>query len=197
MKALRTLTGAAGLVGVILAIPVFVVGAGLLAWSIGGDAELPTVRVETDANAFVARDIDGLWDSDQYRFTDADRAFLSIDGAEPLFVGVGPAGDVEAFLDSGESPGDQTFWVYASSDPTEIVDWNLATGNWAAVIMNADGTDGIDATVSGALPAGPIRLAGGILVSVGFVIGAIGSLVLAAAWSGRDRRAVAGAPATA
>ena len=189
MRIVRVLAGLAGLVGVILAIPVFVAGTGLLWWSTDGGAELPTVTVRTDARAFVATDIDAVWSDTDYPIPRVERAALSVDGDGPLFVGIGPSGDVDRFIDGDGAPVDQDFWVYMSDGAAAGVDWDLEPGRWSAVVMNPDGSAGVDAEIRAVLPAAPIRTAGAILAVVGLVIGAIASLVMAAAWGGgRTRR---------
>jgi hypothetical protein len=89
------------------------------------------------------------------------------DGAKPLFIGIGPAADVDQYLasvahkeltdlDSGHGtvvggrerpapPAAQRFWV-ATGERT--VRWELQSGDWRAVVMNADGTTGVTADVS-------------------------------------------------
>ena len=70
------------------------------------------------------------------------------------------------------------------------------SGRWAAVVMNADGSPGVDATVSASIPAAPLRIAGIILAILGLGIGSTGAILIAAAWGGRNGRTVAPAPAT-
>jgi hypothetical protein len=90
---------------------------------------------------------------------------------KPLFVGIAPEADVERFLGgvthdevedidyepfSGEylhttgtlparAPTEETFWVAAGDH--ELV-WRLETGTWSVVVMNADGSRGVDADLS-------------------------------------------------
>ncbi len=198
MKVVRAMAGVAGLLAVILAIPVFVTGTGLLWWTADGVAELPTVAVRTDARAFVAGDIATVWSETEFRVPRVSHATLTVDGDEPLFVGIGPAGQVERFVATGLNPHQADFWAYSSDGTATEIGWDLEPGSWSAVVMNADGSPGVEADVRATLPTSPIRLAGGILAGVGLVIGAVGSLMLTAAWGGGRRgTTAAGAPATA
>ncbi len=198
MKVVRVMAGAAGLLAVILAIPVFVTGTGLLWWTADGVAELPTVAARTDARAYVASDIATLWSETEFRVPRVGHAALTVDGDGPLFVGIGPAGQVERFVASGANPHQADFWAYSSDGADTEIRWDLEPGRWAVVVMNPDGSPGVEADVRATLPTSPIRLAGGILTGVGLMIGAIGSLMMTAAWGGsRGRATAAGAPATA
>ena len=95
-------------------------------------------------------------------------AARSVDGGE-LFVGVGDRASVDAYLEGvsiaeaqeleypgGElvvrdlpgraeptPPADQTFWV-ASADDEGVAEWKLGEGDWSVVVMNADGSAGVD-----------------------------------------------------
>ena len=141
-------------------------------WS---DQELATVRVRADAA-----------------------------GERELFVGIGPEADVEAFLadvphdeivDIGEGsgdieyrsenaqgrsrpdpPADQAFWVaQANGVGTQTVTWDIEPGEWAIVVMHADGSRPVAADVElGARidVLGPIAVGLGIGGALLLVIGA-------------------------
>jgi hypothetical protein len=93
----------------------------------------------------------------------------------PLFVGLARQADVERYLTGvgndvvtdfdlspfdpsyqrqeggapATPPGEQTFWAVADSGTgTNELVWNVAPGDWAIVVMNADGSAGVDADVS-------------------------------------------------
>jgi hypothetical protein len=103
---------------------------------------------------------------------------LRIDGAagQPVFVGVGPEDDVDAWLAgtshavlsdvdfdpfdptydvqpgrlAPDDPEAQDFWVAsASGRGRQTVEWDFDEGDWVAVVMNADSTRGVafDASV--------------------------------------------------
>jgi len=78
-------------------------------------------------------------------------------------------------------PAAQTFWVASDSGTgPRTLDWNVADGNWSVVVMNADGSQGVDADVSigSKLPVVlPVSIAalvvGGLLVILGIVVIAV------------------------
>jgi hypothetical protein len=100
--------------------------------------------------------------------------------AEPgraVFVGIGPKADVDAYLRGiahdrmagfdlepfvvrfdrvpggpAPAPAAQPFWVATASGPgTQTLLWDKERGAWSAVIMNADGSPGIDVRADVAL----------------------------------------------
>jgi hypothetical protein len=130
----------------------------------------------------------------------------SDDPAKPVFVGLAPSRDVDGYLGgvghddvrdidvdptrvdytahAGEAPasppGEQTFWERSDSGTgTRTLTWQLATGDWTLVVMNADGSAGVhaDLDLGGTLPVlrgatiglfvgGGLLLVGGILLVV-------------------------------
>ena len=89
-----------------------------------------------------------------------------------LFIGIGPADDVAAYLDGvghdevrdievspfaveyethpggapAEPPTDQTFWATSASGAgTQTLDAEIPAGDWSVVIMNADGSADVSA----------------------------------------------------
>ena len=97
----------------------------------------------------------------------------------PLFIGIGPAADVEAYLagversrlvgagDDGRPavqalpgaaptspPTGQAFWAASTSGagPQQLT-WTAADGRWAVVVMNADGSRGVSAGVTAGVTA--------------------------------------------
>jgi hypothetical protein len=127
----------------------------------------------------------------------------------PIFVGVGPADAVDRYLKGvsadrvtdlelsrfvldtvrqpgstpAESPAAQDFWV-ATAQTTAVADltWEIQDGNYSIVIMNADGTVGIDTVVSAGvgLPGSSavwelVIVAGAVVVVFGLGVLAVGS----------------------
>jgi hypothetical protein len=132
----------------------------------------------------------------------------SAEGA-PVFVGIGPADEVSAYLDGvaydevtnlgwfstaveylhytggapPSPPGQQTFWTAKQEGSgTQTLEWEVQSGNWTAVLMNADGTAPVEARVSlGAhfpilLPIGiGLTVAGVVLLAVGILLIVLGA----------------------
>jgi hypothetical protein len=141
--------------------------------------------------------------------TAAIRMRAASTGAAPLFVGIGPSDLVAQYLAGvgheeitnfgwlsssvnyqripggapPSAPGQETFWV-AKQEGTGVqsLEWQVQGGNWTAVIMNADGSAPVTASISlGArfgfiLPIGVGLLAGGVvLLAVGVVLIVLGA----------------------
>ena len=143
------------------------------------------------------------------------RLELAVGDGSPMFVGVGPTDDVRAYLDgvshatvselSGDrapsvtvgerapaEPASQNFWLASSMGPKpQTLTWDSANGDWTLVVMEPDGSAGINVTLrAGAevppLPwiAGAALNFGGLLVIAGIVL----MIVPAARASERDPR---------
>jgi hypothetical protein len=94
---------------------------------------------------------------------------------KPVFVGIAPTADVEAYLRStahstvsdvdyspfhvdyrdhrggrpSSAPSAQRFWTAsAQGSDTQTVRWDVESGSWSVVVMNADGSAGVDAGIS-------------------------------------------------
>ncbi|MGK2947382.1 MAG: DUF4389 domain-containing protein [Acidimicrobiales bacterium] len=136
----------------------------------------------------------------------------------PVFVGIGPEADVDAFLagvehdevtdldgndavlsrragsPSAGAPTDETFWVAsATGRGTQQVDWEATDGRWAVVVMNADGSPAVDADVEVGLRVdGALALALG-LTGLGLALTTVAVLLIVFGALGRHRDEEAGA----
>ena len=131
----------------------------------------------------------------------SDLATLRIQAQPPtgLFIGIGPSADVRRYLrgvawtqvtdvrfdpfrvsyrqvdgsGSPEPPGQQDFWAVSSTNGE--ITWDVRSGAWSIVVMNADGSKGVDADLSVGvktgllLPAGIVLLVLGVLFSAGAI----------------------------
>ncbi|MGF1668507.1 MAG: hypothetical protein ACFCVC_19775 [Acidimicrobiia bacterium] len=187
MRIIKLLSGLAGLLAVFVSVPVLVTGVALFSWAAANDTTtLPTVSLATVDRAVVAGDIDVFAGDREMFLPEIGDASIRATDDEALFVGVGPASAVAGYLASGEgAPDEQTFWVQSAGGTSAAVDWDIEPGRWTAVVMNADGSPGVDATVQASVPSGPLRLAGGILGVIGGGIAIVGALLVGAAWGGR------------
>ena len=146
---------------------------------------------------------------------DTDVRLRVTSGAEsPVFVGIGPEVDVDAYLAgvahdevtdldgndvvlsrragsaAAEAPTDQDLWVAtATGSGTQQLDWEATDGRWAVVLMNADGSPGVQADVDvGVQVDGALPLAVA-LGAVGLVLTALAVLLIVFGLSGRERHA--------
>jgi hypothetical protein len=71
------------------------------------------------------------------------------------------------------APASQSFWAsHAGGSGRQTVTWPVQKGNWAVVIMNADGTSGVQAGVSVGAKAGFLVWLGAGLLAVGAILAA-------------------------
>ncbi len=164
----------------------------------------PEVHIGTDAAALVGADIDiDLGDAINDRtFVTFDDIPLRIDASsrngKDVFVGIGSDADVDAYLAGGSyalvefwhddlevtnhggagalaAPAEQTFW--AASSTTGDLEWDVQSGQWSLVVMNADGSSGVDVSVDAAARI-PFIEAFGIGLLVFGVMAIVGGAVL-------------------
>jgi hypothetical protein len=128
-----------------------------------------------------------------------------------VFVGIGPADDVDEFLMDvarheitriegvetdylllqGERtptiPVNATFWVAtAEGIGPESLDWDITRGEWAIVLMNADGSPGVEASVEVGVRIDLLLAIGAGLAVGGVVLGALATALLI--WAVRSER---------
>jgi Domain of unknown function (DUF4389) len=144
---------------------------------------------------------------------------LELDPARPddvVFAGIGPSDSVSEFLDGVShdeirdielspervvyrrhggtaepaAPQDQTFWV-ASATTTEAdeLTWEVESGDWTVVIMNDDGSRGIDLEARLGIKAGWLLPAAIALLIGGLVVLAGGTWLIIAGSRGAPRAA--------
>jgi len=161
-------------------------------------------RFDTGTTAIVSDEIDLGVVPGRDRVDLGDLATVRIE-VEPaaegaVFVGIGPEDDVDDYLrgvsraeiddveldpftveydvvdgaDQAAPPGEQEFWA-AEGSATDPLVWDLESGHWVVVVMNADGSSGVtvDASVAAKadwfLPVALALLIGGLLVLAGGV----------------------------
>ena len=132
--------------------------------------------------------------------------------AQDVFIGVAPQADVDRYLagvnhtelrslrvspfravyrdipGSGApaAPGDQDFWASAAEGPgTQQIDWDLTSGNWAIVVMNADASPGVSVALQAGVRfgfLGPLAvgllLLGLFILLIGLVLTVLGAIGL-------------------
>lgn len=141
------------------------------------------------------------------------RTRITVDPGEteqPVFVGIAPETAVSRYLGGvshdqivriGDQPSEiryqsiegttqpappteQTFWAVSSAGTgPQTVTWDAESGQWAVVVMNADGSAGVAATTTAGVASGLIAPLGAGLVFFGLLAlgGAIVLIVAAAA----------------
>jgi hypothetical protein len=119
---------------------------------------------------------------------------------KPVFIGVAPAAEARSYLARtaytqfedidgsrrtgiehaggapATAPTEAMIWRYQSSgEPSRTLDWPLESGTWTVVIMNADGSRGVDVTATATTTLPPV-LTRVVLVSV-VAIGVCGLVI--------------------
>jgi hypothetical protein len=142
---------------------------------------------------------------------------LGISGSKPVFVGVAPKRTVDAYLariDHDEAtnigydpfevtyvhhpgtttpgrPADQPFW--AASSTGKPLTWKMQSGDWSVVVMNADGSPGVSASIDPGVKVPALLWAGIGLTLFGLaLLGGAGAMLFARSRAQRrDSTAVA------
>jgi hypothetical protein len=178
--------------------------------------------LRTDTYAIVSEGIDlgsvgPMWGTPDRLLGDARLRARSVSG-EPLFIGIASPADVDAYLADVRhavvteiadpattyieqpggaptvAPADADIWIAQSSGTgTQDIVWPLRQGAWAVVVMNADGSAGVDVTADvGATFPLMTGLAGGMVAGglLGLLVGVL-LVVVPAVQAGRAGRAAA------
>jgi hypothetical protein len=142
----------------------------------------------------------GWWLGDRHHIATIKVQGSSEDPQKQIFIGIADEADVQAYLSGvgydeirdfrvhpfrveytnhpGNSapaaPTSQTFWVVSEHGPgTQTLEWQLETGNWVLVLMNADGSAGVN--VSGSIG---VKAPWVFWVGIGVLIGGIVLLII-------------------
>jgi len=185
----------------------------------GGRLRSPELRASSDGVAIVADDIklDGFPDARE-TFTQLQATvevdLTSVEG--DLFIGVAPAAEARSYLEGAPiaivtelvpfglrtrdvpgdggvgAPGSRDIWV-ASSEGGRPLSWTLLPGDWWLVVMNADGSAGVDVTGTASIHApvlGTVVLVL-LIVGLGLLAGGLGFVISGTRATPRAKR---GAP---
>jgi Domain of unknown function (DUF4389) len=167
----------------------------------------PSVEFQTATYAIVSEsaelDTDGAeWALDTFLGTVRIRS----ESVRPVFVGIGPAPEVNGYLASIEHdevtdfgdrhpnyvqhpgrapsapPAAQPFWVASASGAGEqTVDWEPQDGDWRAVVMNADASRGVASDMSIGAELDQVLWIGIGLLGAGVLFAAGSALAITAA----------------
>jgi hypothetical protein len=196
-----------GVIALVVCIPLLIGGVALAAiFGPDGTFETGNERIDTATRGLVSAVAEISSDAPVDRGDITLKLQLTSASDQALFVGVGPAADVSTYLggvnveriddfefgpfryskteQAGERvpdpPGAQTFWVArAEGTGEQQLSWDLRSGTYQVVVMNADGAPGVDVTgkigvgISWIFPVaiallivGALLLVGGILLVV-------------------------------
>jgi hypothetical protein len=132
---------------------------------------------------------------------------------KPIFLGIGPASAVDQYLANATydevrdirvrpfqvdkvrhgttigsitAPGDQTFWTVKASGQSPTLNWTVASGDYRVVVMNADGSPGVDTRAIFGVQVVGLHSVGIGAVVCGAIVGLIGLALLI--WGIRTKR---------
>jgi hypothetical protein len=173
----------------------------------------PAFELASDRYAVVSSDLYLTAGPADWWPTDPGQVRVTVESqtGAPVFVGIGSADDVDEFLMDvarheiirvegsevdyvllqGERtptiPANTTFWVAtAEGIGPESLQWNITRGEWAIVMMNADGSAGVEATVEAGVRIELLLAIGAGLTVGGLVLGALATALLI--WAVRSER---------
>ena len=157
-------------------------------------------RFQSDGYAIRTDDLDIGTEGPDWLFDEGRLGTIRVTGrsgttGKGLFLGIGPDDDVERYLNGVEHdvlvdfevdpfrpeyrqepgsrppgpPFEQQFWAVARD---HRITWDVAEGDWVAVVMNADGSRGVAADVSVAAKSDLILWAALIVLGLGVLFGA-------------------------
>lgn len=163
----------------------------------------------TTTHALVSHDLDVATGGPDWILNRLGELRVTATGARdgPVFVGIGRRTDVDAYLagvphevtdfDGGGArssvtgggapapPASQGFWARSAGGAgTQTVVWPVEAGDWAAVVMNADGSPGVSTDTRVAVSTDVVLWMGGGLILAGVALLGSGGALLA---SGRRR----------
>ncbi|HET7398180.1 MAG TPA: DUF4389 domain-containing protein [Intrasporangium sp.] len=231
----RTAALVIGCLLLLLGVPLLLAGGALaLGKAVAQDADgyfsMQLKPVDTPTVALTAEDVVLQQDVRGPRVV-IDRLDLTIrvttqsTNGRPVFVGVAPAADVDAYLGTvshavvsdvaedgtaslrmvpgGSSvapPTDQTFWsAQVSGAGRQQLTWNVTRGSWSVVVMNADASPGVAVETTVAVRPGFLGPLTWILLGSALLLVALGTFLLVYGVAGQrsGRPGAPGAPGTA
>jgi hypothetical protein len=160
-------------IGALIALTGLIVGAGGVAVlsTIGTDGKVATgdQSFDTSGAALVTSAADLRRPSEVSDIVGDPRIQLDVQSGKPAFVGVARAQDVDRYLKNAPvdevtdfdvdpfkmehhpragtkrlaPPGNQTFWIAQSSGTNPSLDWKAGSDEYRVVVMNADGSRGV------------------------------------------------------
>jgi hypothetical protein len=193
----------------------------------GDDGYLSTAkhRFAASSYAIVSGDIDLNTDAPKWLVRDSlGNLRVKATSQKPVFVGVAPARAVDAYLSQtahasiedldywpfsvsydrhpGKAhplpPAEQGFWAAsAHGNGTQTLKWKVRDGHWSIVVMNEDGSRGVDAQVSAAGNFPGLSAIAWSTLGVGIVFLAGATLLIVAGTRGRRPQAPLAAPVPA
>lgn len=196
-------------------------------WITSGTDRLDTPTYALTSESTELTDEEAGWVADRFDDVRIRIRAEATDPSRHVFIGIGRAADVNRYLQdvehdvitdidfagdfdisksrrpgtrAPEDPASQTFWTHRASGPgRQEVDWNVVSGEYRAVLMNADGSRGVDTRGSFGVLIPHVFAFGIGLVVAGVIVMVAGIviIVLAARSAAKPREAPPAPPSAA
>jgi hypothetical protein len=124
--------------------------------------------------------------------------------SQPMFVGIAPASDVERYFDGvaydeirefrlspyrvntvehnglplASPPGDENFWTAQATGTNPTLDWQVTSGDYRVVLMNVDGSPGVDSQAQFGIKVEGLRGIGIGAMIFGILLALVGVVLL-------------------
>jgi hypothetical protein len=145
------------------------------------DVRLRATALDPEQEIFIG--IARQRDLDRYLADIAHDRVIRVTGTTPVYRQQGT--EVAAV----PAPTEQDFWVAsATGSGTQELDWSATSGRWAAVVMNADGTPGITASITIGAKSGLIAPIAVALTLLGVVLTTAAVVLIVYGAAGARRR---------
>jgi hypothetical protein len=145
-------------------------------------------------------DLESWWFGERHHIVTIKVQASSEDPSKQIFIGIADEADVQTYLSGVDydeirdfrvhpfrvfytnhpgnsapaAPASQAFWVVSKyGSGAQTLEWELETGNWVLVLMNADGSRGVD--VSGSIG---VKAPWIFWVGIGLLVGGIVLLII-------------------
>jgi hypothetical protein len=218
----RIIVLVAGILAVLVGLPAVIGGAVMLAADRNRDGAYLTSgagRLSTETYAISAPQIHIRGSGPDYFYGNAllgeVRLQVQPAGGGDVFVGVGPAAQVDAYLAQvardqfkdleldpftvtytrhaggrpAAAPTAQSFWVAQDSGAgRRTLTWKPGDGDWTTVVMNADGSANVQADITAGATLPVIRIAGITTLVIGILLLLGGLILIGLAVATRRRR---------
>jgi hypothetical protein len=170
-------------------------------------------RLATPSSALASERLDVDGDAPNWVYGNSfATSKIQASSTRPLFLGIGPSADVERYLSrirhaeitdidtdpfhvtshlvpgrpQAAPPTSQDFWrVQSSGTGTRTVTWPLEAGQWSVVMLNADGSAGVDVQARFGARVPSLRWVGIGLLAGGLIVLLVGGLLLRLGTRGR------------
>ena len=163
-----------------VAVPLIIVSFGLFSLTDDDTATLPTISATSQGRAITFGEFD-LASDGVVLSDDLERIRLGVSG-DDLFVGVSDPADVNRFLAGIQLPTDSEIWTVSDIGNEASIRIDTTDARWSAVVMNVDGSRGVDADITATISATPVKVVSATVFGAGLMAAAASALLFVVAF---------------